>query len=119
MVSSWTVPTNRHGSSACVLERGDGGSGAFTPRRATMMATDARFTLAQLKHWDTRLSQELEILEHDIEASEATHHKCAQPSRCVCHSRPDVEGLSQVRRQVLRGAPRAACLARREGVALG
>eukprot|EP00321_Phaeocystis_globosa_P017107 CAMPEP_0118829308 /NCGR_PEP_ID=MMETSP1162-20130426/23014_1 /TAXON_ID=33656 /ORGANISM="Phaeocystis Sp, Strain CCMP2710" /LENGTH=159 /DNA_ID=CAMNT_0006760467 /DNA_START=60 /DNA_END=539 /DNA_ORIENTATION=+ len=40
-----------------------------------MMATDARFTLAQLKHWDTRLSQELEILEHDIEASEATHHK--------------------------------------------
>ena len=84
-----------------------------------MMATDARFTLAQLKHWDTRLSQELEILEHDIEASEATHHKCAQPSRCVCHSRPDVEGLSQVRRQVLRGAPRAACLARREGVALG
>ena len=86
---------------------------------ASMMATDARFTLAQLKHWDTRLSQELEILEHDIEASEATHHKCAQPSRCVCRRRPDVEGLSQVRRQVLRGAPRAACLACREGVALG
>ena len=86
---------------------------------ASMMATDARFTLAQLKHWDTRLSQELEILEHDIEASEATHHKCAQPSRCVCRRRPDVEGLSQVRRQVLRGAARAACLARREGVALG
>ena len=62
------------------------------------MATDARFTLAQLKHWDTRLAQELEILQHDIESSEATHHTCvrsAQRSRaCVRHSWPNVECLS-------------------------
>ena len=49
-----------------------------------MMTTDARFTLAQLKHWDTRLSQELEILQHDIESSEATHHKCEAPNPSAC-----------------------------------
>ena len=48
--------------------------------RANQMATDARFTLAQLKHWDTRLAQELEILQHDIESSEATHHTCEAPN---------------------------------------
>ena len=39
-----------------------------------MAASEARFTLAQLKHWDTRLSRELQTLQQDIESSEAMHH---------------------------------------------
>ena len=84
------------------------GGGALSPARwrvafdsptrwLAMMATDARFTLAQLKHWDTRLSQELEILQHDIESSEATHRMCEAPNpACVCatYSCPTVKGLS-------------------------
>ena len=90
--------------------------------RANQMATDARFTLAQLKHWDTRLAQELEILQHDIESSEATHHTCEAPNaaaRACAIVGLTLSASHQVRRPVLRGDPRAARLARREGVALG